>query len=126
MAAHGLGELDRIERLGDHRDGTERHQPLALCRRTARGDEDHRDFFAVGIFAQPRQHGRPVHVGHQDVEDDEVGHPARHGGEGFRAAAAAHHHEFRIETERELDYVAHQRIVVDMKNAKRFHAYTHV
>ena len=82
-------------------------------------------FARVGIFAQPRQHGRPVHVGHQDVEDDQVGRPARHGGEGLRAAVAAHHHEFRIETERELDHVPHQGIVVDMKNAKRFHAGTH-
>ena len=31
-----------------------------------------------------------------------------------------------FETERELDHVAHQRIVIDMQNTERFHACTHV
>jgi hypothetical protein len=42
------------------------------------------------------------------------------------SAASAAHGEIGIETKRQLDHVPHQGIVVDMKNAIRFHTGTHL
>ena len=113
----------RIERLCDHRDGAEpsnRSRSAGGARPVMKITESWPcPGSRAGAPAAPGRHAR-----HQHVEDDQFGPPARHRSQSFRTAGAAHHREFGIEIERELDHVAHQGIVIDMQNTIRLHTGT--
>src|SRR5882672_6215455 len=68
-----------------------------------------------------RQGRRTVHIGHHDVQQDQVGRPIRGHREGIPSRGATADREVRVETERYLDHLSDVRLVVDMKYAYPAH-----
>ncbi len=73
MGAHAGEHLFLLERLGDVVDRSEL-EPLHLLDGIAqRGHEDDRDILSFRTLFEPPAGSKPVQVGHEHVEEDQIG-----------------------------------------------------
>jgi len=73
VGAHAGEHLFLLERLGDVVDRSEL-EPLHLLDGVGqRGHEDDRDIPSLRTLLEPLAGGEPVHVGHEHVEQDQIG-----------------------------------------------------
>jgi len=85
VAAQFCREPQRIERFCDHAGGAQRPKTLMFAPLGARREEDDRDRRGAPVRAQSPQHRRAIHVGHHDVEQNEIGSPGHGRSERLRA-----------------------------------------
>ena len=61
-----------VDRLGDVVDGTFLDAPLLIVRIIEGGNEYHRNIAGIVIATQDTEHLMAIHIGHHDVEQDEI------------------------------------------------------